>query len=677
MAITVGTLVVDLAANTASFVSGLDKAGQISLTSATKMRRAFENLAASAVVAFTAIETAVVAAVDRAIKNADRLHDVAQATGMTTAALSALEYAAKQSGLSTEQLDKSLQKMAKSMFAAAEAGTKGQNAYKTLGIALTDATGRLRPTQDVLLQLAGQFSRTEDGAWKTAIAMQVFGKSGADLVPFLNQGEEGIARLTAEAERLGVVIDTATARAADEFADSLKKLEGAADGAANRLTTQLLPSFQLVVDNIIAGAEDSQTQFAKTAEFAGGMLKIFLVVFSGVQTVFDSISEHMRHLFGTAFSASEALQKAQLALLHGHVGEALQAFKDGNTAIEEDTKLSTSRLTNLWKDYFAGVEQFWDPQKSGWYPGKGKGAPFPLRPGPVVQAGDGDAADKAAAAIRRKIEALEAAAAAEIKEAAAQQGDTAATWLHIAAIKAQKEISDLNAQADEKKIKHLTASQEAQIRSATVLKMLGTEMGQVSKSLADQVLNTNEQTKAQRALNAAYAEGGAAIAKAQEDAQLAPFRAKVEELQKAFDGAKASGDKFSSASLGLMATALLHAKGQLAAMTDGVREFNAVVQEGNTKKLILDTDRWTESQRLLSKAIFGGAAAMRELFIAQKRAEFIADKSQDQSQLEEYIASLRAQLEVQRLIATGEKLDSTRRRKDLDDELTALRELRA
>src|SRR6266853_496486 len=104
MAVTVGTLIVDLQANTASFVSGMDKAGQIALTSTKKIQKAFEAAMAGVTAAIVGAEAALAEMVDKALENSARLYDMAQATGVSTAALSGLEYAAKQSGVSTESL---------------------------------------------------------------------------------------------------------------------------------------------------------------------------------------------------------------------------------------------------------------------------------------------------------------------------------------------------------------------------------------------------------------------------------------------------------------------------------------------------------------------------------------------------------------------------------------------
>src|SRR4029077_20155788 len=99
-----------------------------------------------------------------------------------------LEYVAKQSGISTEQLDKALEKMSKSLDAAATKGVNSTNAFKTLGVTITDANGKLLPTTTILENLADKFASFKDGPEKTALAMQIFGKAGADLVPLLNRG---------------------------------------------------------------------------------------------------------------------------------------------------------------------------------------------------------------------------------------------------------------------------------------------------------------------------------------------------------------------------------------------------------------------------------------------------------------------------------------------------------
>ena len=79
----------------------------------------------------------------------------------------------------------------------ASQGAKSQaDAFKSLGVSVTDSNGNLRSADSVLLDIADRFAESADGADKTAIAMRVFGESGRTLIPLLNSGSDGIEQLT-------------------------------------------------------------------------------------------------------------------------------------------------------------------------------------------------------------------------------------------------------------------------------------------------------------------------------------------------------------------------------------------------------------------------------------------------------------------------------------------------
>lgn len=59
-------------------------------------------------------------------------------------------------------------------------------ALAALGISATDAAGQVKGVDEVMIAVADKFAAVQDGRAKTAIAMQLFGKSGAQLIPTLN-----------------------------------------------------------------------------------------------------------------------------------------------------------------------------------------------------------------------------------------------------------------------------------------------------------------------------------------------------------------------------------------------------------------------------------------------------------------------------------------------------------
>lgn len=180
----------------------------------------------------------------RAINFADEIGKTAQKIGMTSESLSKLEYAAKLSDISLGQLQIGLGQLSKNM-------QSGDEAFAALGITIADSQGNLRSTEQVLLDIAERFAGMEDGAGKTALAMQIFGRSGADLIPFLNTGRDGIAQMTDEAARFGLEISTNTSRAAEGFNDNLTRLGGVLTGLGNKIAERSAPAMKELTDRFI------------------------------------------------------------------------------------------------------------------------------------------------------------------------------------------------------------------------------------------------------------------------------------------------------------------------------------------------------------------------------------------------------------------------------------------
>ena len=100
------------------------------------------------------------------------------------------------------------------MESAGTASEGNPNAFKKLNIDLKDSSGQLQATDKVLAQIADRFKSMPDGPQKTALAMQLFGRQGKDMIPFLNQGSAGLAELNKKAHELGVTFnDTSTLKA--------------------------------------------------------------------------------------------------------------------------------------------------------------------------------------------------------------------------------------------------------------------------------------------------------------------------------------------------------------------------------------------------------------------------------------------------------------------------------
>lgn len=261
----IGALHVALGLDSAQFSAGLKKAktGLSGFSSAAKA--GLIGLAAAATTAAVALGYAVKGAID----HADNLSKTAQKAGLTTEALSRLEWAAKLSDVGLEGLSTGLKKLSQNMLTVAQgAGGTAKLAFDALGISVMNATGGLRNSDEVLAEVADRFSRMEDGATKTALAVQLFGRSGADLIPMLNAGKAGLADMAAESDRLGITISTKSGKAAEEFNDSITRMQAIFDGLVNKIMVGMLPSLNSL-SGTLASADFQNAVITTTNFFVG------------------------------------------------------------------------------------------------------------------------------------------------------------------------------------------------------------------------------------------------------------------------------------------------------------------------------------------------------------------------------------------------------------------------
>jgi len=188
----------------------------------------------------------------------DKYFKASQKIGITTEAFSALSYAANMSGVEGEALASSLAKLNKALVDVQGGGKETTAAFKAMGINVKDASGNLKSTDAVLLEVAKNFAKNKDGAQKTALAMQLFGKSGAELIPFLNAGESGISALMQKAQELGLTFDDLAGKNSEDFMDSLADIKNAGQGLINTIGKQLHPILTTINNDIVAWIASNQ-----------------------------------------------------------------------------------------------------------------------------------------------------------------------------------------------------------------------------------------------------------------------------------------------------------------------------------------------------------------------------------------------------------------------------------
>lgn len=197
---------------------------------------------------------------------ADEASKQAQALGLPIDAYGRLQFAAEQSGVSAEQFSTAISRLNQELGRAAQGNETAAARFTSLGVAIRGADGNLRSTEDILGDLAERFERLPDSAEKSALAIELFGRSGARLLPFLNEGRAGLAELGAEAERLGLTFTEEQAVIGTALQDSLNRLSRVRQGLTNELGLIFAPGFTQAADGFTAAIVRNRDSLIELAE---------------------------------------------------------------------------------------------------------------------------------------------------------------------------------------------------------------------------------------------------------------------------------------------------------------------------------------------------------------------------------------------------------------------------
>lgn len=179
------------------------------------------------------------------------LNDTAVRLGTNTRALQEYRFAAQQVGVDNATLDTSFRFLAKSSYDASTGGKEAAAVYRKLGVNVKDANGNLAPAEDLFIGVAQALSELDNESEKTALALKVFGRGGQAILPLVNEGAEGIARLRAEFGELGGGFSDEFVAQADALGDSMDALETAGQSLKSTFGVAVFPIIQWGVNLLL------------------------------------------------------------------------------------------------------------------------------------------------------------------------------------------------------------------------------------------------------------------------------------------------------------------------------------------------------------------------------------------------------------------------------------------
>jgi hypothetical protein len=226
-----------------------------------------------------------------------KIADMTQKIGVAAEPLQQLGYAASQSGSDLDGMGTGLKFLAKNADAATKGSKEQAAAFRKVGISARAVANGTLPLDEAFMKIADHFAKMPNGAAKSNLAIKLFGKQGADLIPLLNEGSEGIARMRGEFVELGGQMSGETASALEAFGDEQDKVGVAWMGMKIALVQELLPTLRVLVKGLLEWVKANRKVIAqKLAAVVKGMVWVMRQLASAVSfvlKVFTFFGDHL------------------------------------------------------------------------------------------------------------------------------------------------------------------------------------------------------------------------------------------------------------------------------------------------------------------------------------------------------------------------------------------------
>ncbi len=186
----------------------------------------------------------------RTTETGDQFAKMSQRFGAPVETLSRYAHGAELAGASTQDLGAGLKFLSRRAVDAARGGKESQFWFRSLGIQVKDASGKMKDSDQIFREVADRFQGMEDGAQKSAVATALFKGAGEALTPLLNEGSEGLKKYADEADRLNLTWKEGDARSAEAFNDALSNLHGSITGVWKTIVTNLAPALTPIIQSL-------------------------------------------------------------------------------------------------------------------------------------------------------------------------------------------------------------------------------------------------------------------------------------------------------------------------------------------------------------------------------------------------------------------------------------------
>lgn len=232
--------------------------------------------------------TALFGMANKAASTTDRIDKLSQKIGISRQGFQEWEFILSQSGTDIEKLQVGLKTMVQRMDETVKGTGQGARMFERLGVSVTDSTGAMKSQEQVFEETVRALQNMPEGAEKSRLAFELFGKAGMELMPLLNGTNASLDDMKKMAHDMGMVISDEAVDAGVAFTDTMDQMKRSLGAVFTQIGAAVIPIFQKMADWIL----DHMPQIQAVFKTVFGVIEFLVTGFiDGIQLIISWVTQ--------------------------------------------------------------------------------------------------------------------------------------------------------------------------------------------------------------------------------------------------------------------------------------------------------------------------------------------------------------------------------------------------
>lgn len=316
--------------------------------------------------AATAAGAAIYGIAKDAAGTTDEIDKMSQKIGISREEYQELAFVCSQSGTDVNKLQGGMKTLTNSIDSAVNGGKTATAMFDKLGISVKNADGSVRSQEEVLNDAVRALQGMEDGTEKAALATDLFGKAGTELMPLLNSEAGSFDEMRQQAHDLGLVLSDEAVDAGVHLTDTIDQCERSFKSIVTQIGVAVMPLVQSAAEWVLENMPLIQSVLGAVFEFFGNVISSVVEYITTLKSAAaDWLADHQGTIDAVLSGLSGLWQFVQtifsaLMTAAGALGDWLGAWADENLGdIVQTVTAAVNSIISFVSAFASWAAAFW------------------------------------------------------------------------------------------------------------------------------------------------------------------------------------------------------------------------------------------------------------------------------------------------------------------------------